>query len=187
MSHDTTMAGIANRLALASPPPAREMWHGSQYAPMLDFSGARKSDLGRRIVRDWLREAGFGAEEVPEDDDRLKRRPGLSALLLDRDRLALTKLSMLRANRTVLFQHLSVEKDHDWDGALLLAIAPTQAHLWYVPRRILMTYTSPQHSRTSRCIAFRLDDPPQWLAHYGGRLDWAVAQWQQRKGADDAV
>ena len=187
MSNDTRMGGIANFLARTTVMPGREDWNGSQYALMIDMCGAAKSYLGRQIIKQWLRHVGFEAEEMADDDVRGKRRPGLSALVLSRNRLALCKMSMKRANGTVLFQHLSTNEDHAWDGALLLGLDPNKGYIWYVPRRILMAHTATQHSPESRCLAFRLDAIPDWLHPYGGRLDWAVSQWTQRKGLDDAV
>ena len=89
------------------------------------------------------------------------------------------KSSSLWADGTYTFQQL---RDEDFELLVCLGISPFDAHCWAIPKDTLMSWwdvgmIGPQHLGQSGSdtawLTVNPDDPPEWLAPWGGSLSRA--------------
>ena len=144
-----------------SPPPSEE-WLGSPYVWLRGLPPVAVAREARGILLAWLRTVGVHASDT---------NGPASLLVLPDGRNAAVKVSLRWAEGRYHFQQI---KDWDYSLGLLYGLSPNCAHLWAVPRAELLAHSKPQHSEASRVLAVYPDDPPPWLAKYGGDLDDAA-------------
>lgn len=83
--------------------------------------------------------------------------------------------SLWTDNQQYRFQQI---RDQDYDYCFCLGVSPFDVHAWFIPKDELMVdrppAPGPQHGgqagRDTKWLAFPADDPPTWLATYGGTL-----------------
>jgi hypothetical protein len=135
-------------------------------------SSHKKGKIGESLVTEWARGAGFDV------GPRLHRGHDcvIQGLKVE------VKLSLRWNNGTFTFLGL---RDFDYDVAALLAIAPTEAYLWIVPKQILLANVFSQRrgasGRGSQWFKFPTDRPPEWLRRWGGTFA-AAREVMERAG-----
>lgn len=162
--HNAVMARMAHLASLEAQDAAARAWVGSPYASLRDLKPIPKSKTARSMLVSWLASIGIVATA--------HNAWGNTALILPGNRLAVVKCSMRWHEGSYRFQQI---RDWEYEAALLLGISPEQAHLWIVPRAVLLAHSVPQHAAYSRMLTFPADAHPRWLRQYGGSLEEAEA------------
>ena len=90
------------------------------------------------------------------------------------------KFSTLWESGEYTFQQI---RHQDYGFVACLGLSPFDAHCWVIPKGVLMQRAPIQHGgqagNDTRWLRFPVDDPPGWLARYGGSLAAGFARLVQ--------
>lgn len=136
-------------------------------------SSHKKGKIGESLIVEWARSSGLQVSP--------RRHRGHDCVIAGMT--VEVKLSLRWNSGEFAFMGI---RDFDFDVAALLAIAPSEAYLWMVPKRTLFRYARIQErgasGKGSKWLSFPTNMPPEWLGHWGG--SFAAAQSALQRAAD---
>lgn len=139
----------------------RSIWRGSPFEWLQRAPNAAKHAYCKQLVTQWL-EQHVGCKVEPET-----RRA--SYLKVGRFSVSLKTSFLWAEEEAYMFQQIRKE---DYDRLLCFGIAPTTAHLWFIPRDELHLFQTAQHANASGVANYLLrvnpTAPSRWLWPYGG-------------------
>jgi hypothetical protein len=145
---------------------AIDPWEGSPFAWIKALPSRTKGMIGERLVANWC--AGMGLD--------VQRSPNSDADRMIAGRRIEIKFSTLWKSGGYTFQQL---RNQDYEYAILLGISPDSASCWVLPKDVALRMSTPQHGGASgtdtRWISFRANNPPDWIAPFGGTLSEAYS------------
>lgn len=161
------LAGIAGTLAADYPPSATDPWEHSPFSWIKPEAPARKGKIGEQLVDRYCAAKGLHVTKSPDKQaDRIIE-----------GRRVKIKSSMLWEDGIYKFQKI---RDQDYEFLICLGLSPFDAHCWVIPKSVVMQNARPQHGgqagTDTRWLIFPADNPPRWLAPYGGSLSAAYAR-----------
>jgi hypothetical protein len=120
--------------------------------------------VGERLVHEWAESQKFTVKRTGDSDaDRLIANKRVEI-----------KCSTLWKNGVFKFQQI---RDQNYDFCVCLGIEPHKVHAWIIPKAELMEDKpglSHQHGGAAgtdtRWLSFEANNPPVWLAEFGGTL-----------------
>lgn len=142
------------------------MWDGSPFQWIKTRPSRQVGAIGEKLVRYWC---------VARDLE-VARSPDSEADLVIAGRRVEVKYSSLWTDHSIYkFQQI---RDQNYDYCFCLGISPFDAHAWFIPKAELMINRPPslvpQHGgragRDTKWLSFPADQPPSWLAPFGGTL-----------------
>lgn len=148
-------------------------WSGSPFAWIRLLPSSRKrGKVGEQLISKWLTDHGFTVGPAGDSE----------ADLVVNGRRVEVKFSTLWESEVYKFQQI---RDQRYDFALCLGVRPFDAHLWAIPKHVLMDAwrqgwegLTPQHGgragRDTAWLTFRPDETPGWLESWGGSLSAAL-------------
>lgn len=167
--HLVALAGIEKERHYAT---ASSPWMDSPYKWLWDMKPIPKGAAALSLLQRWLKSHG-----VTSDTDGVGG--GANALRLADGAIVAVKFSMLTSDREVYsFQQI---RDWPYRAAILFGLSPQRAHIWIVPREVLLAESFPQHAEESRVVRIVAECPPEWMSRYGGELDRAATVLQEAK------
>jgi len=175
-SEFSNLVDAARRVHERRGPTPRSEWDGSPFEWIMDLASRSKGKAFEEIAREYLERRGF----------RVRKAENREHDLMIEDSPVEVKGSTLWRSGQYRFQQ--IRRQVGYDLVLCLGLSPRDASCWAVPRRRLVSESgefatglpgfSPQHSgktgRDTAWLAVAPDDPPPWLAEFGGPLDRAV-------------
>jgi len=146
--------------------PDDSSWSGSPFNWIRARSSRQVGAIGERLIAMWCEDKGF----------EVGRSPDSEADLVVKGYRIEVKLST-RWTDTGVYRFQQI-RDQNYDFCLCLGISPFDVHAWLIPKKELMAAghkeVRPQHGgqagRDTRWLTFPADDPPNWLAQFGGSL-----------------
>jgi hypothetical protein len=140
-------------------------WEGSPFEWLLTLPSRKRGKAGELLVSHWLGRMRYQVDSpASSGHDRIVE--GRSVEI---------KMSTLWGSGDYVFQQL---RDQDYEFVILLGISPPVAHVWIVPKHVAWEAATPQHGGAegtdTRWIHIRADQPPEWLAPFGGSLETAA-------------
>jgi hypothetical protein len=159
-------------VALAEPLVARyddicsPEWQVSPIGWIRQVSSAlKRGKIGEELVMRWARAHGLDVEE--------RRHRGHDCVI---EGLQLEVKTSLRWNND-RFTFLNL-RDFNYDAVALLALAPNDVALWFVPKQLLLANAKRQLRGASildtKWLSFFADDPPPWMKGWGGSFAQAA-------------
>jgi len=126
------------------------------------------------MLRDWATQAGITVERALTSGHDCR----LDGIAVE------VKLSLLWGGGEFVFQQI---RDQDYAVACLLGLQPLRVHLWVVPKDILRSHSTGQHTgaaaQDTKWLRFQANSPPTWLSPYGDTLAKAKAALKQTDGS----
>jgi hypothetical protein len=165
------LAGIATTLMADYVAAADDPWAGSPFMSIKARPSRQVGAIGEQLVAGWC--AAKGLDVVRSDDSDADR-------VINNKRTEI-KVSTLWASGDYVFQQIRDQRD---DVVLLLGLSPYAASCWGVPKDVMVgnplkSVLSHQHGgqrgRDTLWLRFRANNPPEWLAPFGGNLAQAMA------------
>lgn len=138
-----------------------EGWSGSPFAWILTLPSRARGAAGEKIVASWLKSNDFSVKRATHSGcDRIVNGVNIEI-----------KFSTLWRSGGYKFQQL---RDQDYASVFCLGISPKNVHAWFIPKSVAWDNAIPQHGGSSgtdtKWLGFQADNPPQWMAQYGGSL-----------------
>lgn len=148
----------ARRVSKQLGPAASDPWEASRFKWLRALPSARRGRAGVEMVTQWL--SALGHRVLPAAGSGVDRFVDGAAVEV--------KLSTCWADGTYRFQQ--IRDDPAVDHLVLLGVSPHAPHLWIVPREVLWSHATTQHSgdESLRWVVFPAAAPPEWLSRFGG-------------------
>jgi site-specific DNA-methyltransferase (adenine-specific) len=138
-----------------------ELWKGSPFEWILQFSARQKSTFGRQLVAAWCESKGLLTTKPKESSESL----------IINDRKISIKFSTLWTNGIYKFQQI---RQDGYDYVLCFGISPNEAHCWIFDREYVIKNATQQHKGSAEYwIAINPKSPPEWVVKFGGNLEQA--------------
>lgn len=158
------LAGIAGTLAADYPLSATDPWEGSPFSWIRLQASRRIGKIGEQLVDGYCSAIGLNVIRSPDAEaDRI----------IEGHRIEI-KFSTLWESGIYKFQQI---RDQNYAYVVCLGLSPFDAHCWVIPKTVLMQKTPGQHggqaARDTQWLTFSAENPPEWLAQYGGSLSAA--------------
>lgn len=145
------------------------LWTGSRFEWVLKLPAGSKGKLGKQLVYQWCALKGLSVDRCSDSE---------ADMLVNNHRVEV-KFSTLWKSGIYKFQQI---RDQNYEYSVLLGISPFEAHCWVLSKAILKRYVighMGQHTGTegkeTAWITVNPQNPPEWLAPYGGSLDKAYS------------
>ena len=139
-----------------------DMWEGSPFEWVLQFSARQKSTFGRQLVDAWCQSKGLITEKPKESSE---------SLIINGKKFSI-KFSTLWTNGIYKFQQI---RQDGYDYVLCFGISPREAHCWILEREFILEHVAPQHKGAQEYwFVIKPQTPPDWLRGLGGSLDEAL-------------
>lgn len=137
-------------------------WVGSPFEWIMSLPSRSKGAIGERLAADFFEAAGYRVQRpVNSGHDRVIN-----------GRKVEVKMSSLWKGGTFTWQQI---RDQDYEFCLLLGLAPRQASAWFLPKRVAVERSVPQHGgkigTDTRWLTVSADSIPEWMHEWGGSLD----------------
>ncbi len=131
-------------------------------------SSRRRGAAAEKLAEAWLKLQGFDVRSTGRSDaDRFVNGSSVEI-----------KMSTPWSGVSYRFQQI---RDQNYDYVLFLGLSPDHAHVWFVPKKVLMERpdgVGGQHGGSSASdtawLAFDPLEPPRWLKHWGGTADEGI-------------
>ena len=138
-----------------------EPWAASPFAWILTLPSRTRGAVGEKIVTQWLTANGCTVKAPPHSGcDRVVN--GINMEI---------KFSTRWEHGGYVFQQL---RDQDYASVFCLGVSPNDVHAWLIPKAVAWEHAVPQHGgkigTDTKWLSFPADNPPQWIAPYGGSL-----------------
>ena len=142
------------------------MWEGSPFQWIKTRPSRQVGAIGEKLVCHWCVAKDLEVARSPDSE---------ADLVIAAHRVEVKYSSLWTGNRIYKFQQI---RDQNYDHCLCLGVSPFAAHAWLIPKAELMVDKPPelvpQHGgragRDTKWLSFSADDPPKWLAPFGGTL-----------------
>lgn len=142
------------------------MWAGSPFQWIKTRPSRQVGAIGEKLIRHWCAAKYLEVSRSPDSQ---------ADLVIAGHRVEVKYSSLWTDNGIYKFQQIC---DQDYEYCFCLGVSPFDAHAWFVPKAELMIdkppSLTPQHGgrsgRDTKWLSFPADDPPEWLAPYGGDL-----------------
>ncbi|MFB3882812.1 MAG: hypothetical protein ACE149_16230 [Armatimonadota bacterium] len=139
-------------------------WAGSPFAWIRTLPSRQRGKIGEQLVAGWCAAKGLDVTASPDSEaDRVIA-----------GRRVEVKFSTVWASGVYKFQQI---RDHRYDYAICLGLAPFDAGCWLISKGLLRKYVighTPQHAgrrgTDTFWLSFPAGDPPEWLSTCGGTL-----------------
>ena len=136
-----------------------EMWEGSPFEWVLQFSARQKSAFGRQLLDSWCQSKGLITKKPKESSE---------SLIINGRKVAI-KFSTLWTNHVYKFQQIRQE---GYDHILCFGLSPNEAHCWLIDREFVIKNASPQHKGAAEYwFVVNPKFPPKWINNCGGTLE----------------
>lgn len=139
-------------------------WKDSPFEWVLRLPAGTKGKLGKQLVFQWCALKELSVDKSPDSD---------ADLLINGHRVEV-KFSTLWKSGIYKFQQI---RDQNYEFSIFLGISPFAAHCWVISKTKLKEYVighMGQHtglgSQETDWITVNPQNPPEWLAQYGGSL-----------------
>jgi hypothetical protein len=144
-------------------------WVDSPFEWILHLPAGSKGKLGKHLVYQWCALKGLAVDRCSDSE---------ADMLVNGHRVEV-KFSTLWKAGIYKFQQI---RDQNYEYSVCLGISPFDAHCWVVSKVILKKYVigqMGQHtgsgSLETAWISVIPQNPPEWLAPYGGTLEKAFS------------
>ncbi len=146
-----------------------EMWEGSPFEWVLQFSARQKSAFGRQLIESWCRTKGLIISKPKESSE---------SLIINGKKVAI-KFSTLWTTQVYKFQQIRQE---GYDSILCFGLSPSEAHCWLFAREDVIKNATPQHKGSAEYwFVVNPLSPPKWVESCGGSFE-QVFQLLKNKG-----
>ena len=143
---------------------------GTPFESLGLISSKRIGAIGERLMELWLYDLGYVVSKSAGTQSDRK----VEGLLVE----VKTSVEAVRG----MYHFMQIRKQK-YDTLFLLGIAPPRVHVWIVPKRVVMgrwntgKLSGFHGGKTGNDtdILFKVSEPPDWLAMYGGDFDAAIA------------
>lgn len=146
------------------------VWAKSPFAWIRQRPSRQRGKIGENLLAGYFAAKGFNVTRSP-DSDADKVIEGVRVEI---------KMPTLWGNGTLTFQQF---RDQNYKLAFCLGLLPFDAHLWVVPKGIVMEHATNQHGgqagSDTKWVKFSPDSPPDWISPYGGSLKEGVASFKK--------
>lgn len=137
-------------------------WENSPHRWLRELQSRARGKAGEQIIASWLGSEGFTVgSPFSTDADR-------SVSLHEVE----IKLSTQWATGEYVFQQI---RDQNYRFVILLGVSPENIHVWVLPKRVALKFSTPQHmgrdGAETRWLSIPVDNPPLWLSRYGGAAE----------------
>lgn len=149
---------------------SRSMWQGSPFEWILGLPSRTIGSVGEKLVQEIFRGHGadVGRAVAGTDHDRV----------INGHRIEIKFSTLWSEKSEYVFQQI---RDQDYDYCVCLGISPNSAHMWVVPKSVLMAPQKglgSQHGGSEGVDTkwFSVDPtkPLPWLGDYGGELGTGI-------------
>lgn len=155
-----------------------DVWAGSPYRWIKEISSSRKRGAeGEKLVTLFLGSCKYTVTKpTSSDSDR-----NVNAVPTE------IKFSTLWEKGTYRFQQL---RDQDYHYVVCFGLSPQGWHMWIVPKQVAWDNSTPQHGGSGGTDTHWLEvdpeNPPAWLAPYGGTAARTATALQSAFGTVEA-
>ena len=142
-------------------------WEGSPFQWIRCRPSRQRGAIFERIVSAWCQDKGFSVTRSANSD---------ADLVIEGHRVEVKGSTLWTDQPQYKFQQI---RDQQYDFCFCLGVSPFDVHAWYIPKSELMDDQlrqglRPQHGGQSgsdtRWLSFLAQQPPEWLAAFGGTL-----------------
>jgi len=138
--------------------PKSDMWKGSPFEWVLQFSARQKSAFGRQLLHEWCETKSLSIEKPKESSE---------SLIINGKKFAV-KFSTLWTNGVYNFQPIR----QDCDQVICFGLSPYEAHCWALDIETVIENATPQHKGSAEYwFMINPQKPPEWIDHCGGSLE----------------
>ena len=142
------------------------MWEGSPFQWIKTRPSRQVGAIGEKLVATWCEDQGYAVARSPNTE---------ADLLINGTRVEVKFSTLWTDSKQYKFQQI---RDQAYDYCFCLGVSPFDAHAWYIPKAELMNdrppALRPQHGgqagRDTKWLSFLAEEPPEWLAEFGGAL-----------------
>ena len=148
------------------------MWENSPFEWLRCLPSRKVGAFAEELLSRWLAQKGFYVKRPSDSEaDRILQLPQYKI-----EKRVEIKFSTLWSGGSYRFQQI---RDQNYDILLCFGVSPQAAHLWAIPKHIIMSLwkkgiISSQHGgrrgRDTAWIDINPKNPPDWILAYGGSL-----------------